>query len=185
MSIDDKIKEHCRDQKFARITRSVAKGCNEISRGYIVEYSEDFVILQETDDFKALGFNILPIRHLKEIRYNNNDRYYDKIMTWENEKVNIGLKTKVDLKSWQTIFKEFQKKKINVIVYCEAPEKDTFTIGPVKRVTDKNVFILYFNANGFFNDKPTKIDYNDISKIMFDDRYIDIFSKYTRRKKKK
>jgi hypothetical protein len=185
MTIKDKINEQYREQKYSKITRRVTEDCDLFSRGYIVDYSEDFVILQETDDFKVLGFNILPIRHFEKIRYNNYDKYYDKIMTLENEKINVGLKNKVNLTSWKTIFRDFQKKKMNVIVECEAPNIDTFTIGPVKKVTDKNVFILCFDPAGFFDEKPTRIDYDDISKVMFDDRYVDIFSKYTRERRKR
>ena len=185
MTIKDKIQECCKTQKFARITRDVTDDCERISRGYIVDYSKYFVAIQETDDFKLLGFNIFPTQHISRIRYNNHDRYYDKIMAFENEKDKIGLKTKVDLTSWKTIFKTFQKKKMNIIIECEDPDIGSFTIGMVKRVTDKSVFILYFDAAGFFDDKPIRIDYSEISKIMFDDRYIDIFSKYTRERKKK
>lgn len=185
MTILETIKTHCKDRKFSRITRDVSDDWDEISRGYFVDYSKDFVVLQETDDFKVLGFNIFPTRHISRIRYNNHDRYYDKIMAWENEKDKIGLKTKVDLTSWKTIFKTFQKKKMNVIIECEDPDIGSFTIGAVKRVTNKSVFILYFDAAGFLDDKPTRLDYEDISRIMFDDRYVDIFSKYTRERKKK
>jgi hypothetical protein len=185
MKIRDKIKEHCEDQKFSRITRDVTDDWEDLSRGYIVDYSKKFVVTQESDDFKLLGFNIFPIQHISRIRYNSHDRYYDKIMAWENEKDKIGLKTKVDLTNWTTVFKTFQKKKMNVIVECEDPDIGSFTIGTVKRVTDKSVFVLYFDAAGFIDDKPTRIDYDDISKIMFDDRYVDIFSKYTRERKKK
>jgi hypothetical protein len=48
-------------------------------------------------------------------------------MNWENEKVKIGLKTKVDLKDWKSIFQSFQEKNMNVIVECENPKIETFT----------------------------------------------------------
>ena len=185
MSIEDKIKEHCKSKKFSRITRDVTDVWDELSNGYIVDYSKNFVVIQESDDFKLLGFNIFPTQHISRIRYNNQDRYYDKILAWENEKDKLGLRTKVDLTNWKTIFKTFQKKKKNVIVECENPDIETFTIGTVKRVTDKSVFILYFDALGLLDDKPTRIDYDNISKVKFDDRYIEIFSKYTRERKKK
>ncbi|WP_445749877.1 hypothetical protein [Polaribacter sp.] len=181
----EKIKEFYENQKFARITRKVAEDWDELSRGYIVDFSNDFVVIQECDDFRLLGFNILPIKDFKKIRYNNNDKYYDKIMSLENEKKNIGIKTKVDLTDWKTIFQSFRKKKKNVIVECENPEIDSFTIGPIKRITEKSVFIQYFNATGLLNEKATKIEFENITKIMFDDRYIEIFSKYLRERKKK
>jgi len=181
----DKIKDFYKNQKFARITRIIGDDWDEISRGYIVDYSNDFVVIQETDDFKLLGYNILPIKDFKNIRFNNNDKYYDKIMTWENEKKNIGIKTKVDLTNWKTILKTFQKNKMNIAIECENPEIDSFTIGPVKRIVEKSVYIRYFDATGFYDNRLTKIDFESISKIMFDDRYIDVFSKYTRERKKK
>ncbi len=181
----DKIKDFYDNQKFARITRKVAEDCDEISRGYIVDFSNDFVVIQECDDFRLLGFNIFPLNDFKEIRFNNNDKYYDKIMSFENEKKNIGIKTKVDLTDWKSVFYSLKKNKKNVIVECENPKIGSFTIGPIKRITDNNVFIQYFNAAGFLEDKPTKIEFDNITKIMFDDRYIDVFSKYTRERKKK
>ena len=181
----EKIKDFCENQKFARITRKVAEDWDELSRGYIVDFSNDFVVIQESDDFRLLGFNILPIKDFKNIRFNNNDKYYDKIMSLENEKKNIGIKTKMDLSNWKTIFQSLRKKKKNVIVECENPEIGSFTIGLIKRITEKNVFIQYFNATGLLNEKSTKIEFENITKIMFDDRYIEIFSKYLRERKKK
>lgn len=157
----------------------------EISRGYIVDFSNNFVVIQETDDFKLMGFNVLPLKDFKTIRYNNNDRYYDKIMSLENQKNDIGIKTKIELTEWKTIFNSLRKAKKNIIIECENPEIDSFIIGPIKRITDKNVYIQYFNALGYLDEKYTKIEYENISKITFDDRYIEIFSKYLRERKHK
>ena len=56
MTIHDKIKFHHVNKKFARVTRQVADDYTEVSRGYIVDYSKDFIILQETDDFKVFSY---------------------------------------------------------------------------------------------------------------------------------
>ena len=181
--MNDKIKDFYENQKFARITRKVTPKTEMISRGYIVDYSDKFVVLQVTDDFKLMGFEIFPVQSIVKIRYNKNDKYYDKIMVWENEKGGLGIKTKVDLLSWTTIMKTFQKRKVNIIIECEDPDIDSFTIGPVERIIEKSVYVRYFDATGFFDKKLTKINFEDISKITFDDRYIDVFSKYTRKRK--
>lgn len=181
----EKINHFYEKQKFARITRKVAEDWNEVSRGYIIDFSNDFVMLQECNDFKLTGFNILPIKGFKKIRYNKYDKYYDKIMALENEKENIGAKTKVDLTDWKSIFNSLKEKRKNIIIECENPEISTFTIGPIKKTTDKSVFIQYFDATGFIDEKPTKIKFKNITKIILDDRYIDVFSKYTRERKTK
>ena len=181
----ERIKDFFENKKFARITRQVSVGSNEISRGYIVDFSNDFIVIQLTDDFKMLGYSILPIKDIREIRYNNHDKYYDKIMKWENEKEQIKLKTKILLKNWKSIFETFQANNSNIIIYCENPKIDSFTIGTIKKVTTKSVYILYFDANGFWDEEPTQINFANITNIVFDDRYIDVFSKYTRKRKNK
>jgi len=185
MTIHDKIKFHHDNKRFARVTRQVADDCMEVSRGYIVDYSENFIILQETDDFKVFSYLALPIAQISTIRFNSHDRFYDKIMVLEKEIENISLPHKIDLSSWQTIFKSIKTIGLNVIVECENPNIDTFTIGPITKTTKNLVYILYFDPTGFIDEKPTSIDYESITKVMFDDRYINVFSKYIRQRKKK
>ena len=43
----------------------------------------------------------------------------------------------------------------------------------------------YFDAAGFLDERPTKVKFSDITLVLFDDRYIDFFSKYLRNRKKK
>lgn len=183
MTILEQIASHYTNKKFARITRQVSEDLSEISRGYIVGYSKDFVILQATDDFMACGYNVLPLSQVIDVRYNNHDKYYDKIMRWEKEVDKIMLKHNVNLKDWVSVFTSIKATGLNVIVECEAPSINTFTIGPIKKVLKNAVQILYFDAAGFSDSKPTSIKYSDITKVMFDDRYINIFSKYIRHRK--
>ncbi len=184
MTISEKIIFHYDSKRFARISRLVAEGCTEISRGYIVDYSNDYIILQETEDFKVFSYLVLPISQISDIRNNSSDKFYDKIMKWEKEIDKVSLLHTIDLTSWQTIFKSLKKTGLNIIVECENPSIDTFTIGPIVKATKKLVYILYFSPTGFFDEKPTSIDYSSITKAVFDDRYINILSKYTRHRKK-
>lgn len=185
MTILEKIAFHYNNKKFARITRQVSEDFSEISRGYIVGYSNDFVILQETDDFRVYGYNVLPLSQIMDVRYNNCDKYYDKIMRWEKETDKIMLKHNINLKDWVSVFTSIKGAGLNVIVECEAPSINTFTIGPLKKVLKNAVQILYFDPLGFSDSKPTNIKFSDITKVMFDDRYINIFSKYIRHRKNK
>ncbi len=184
MKMHKKIKIFCKKQKFTRISREVAKDCYETNNGYIVDFSKKFIIMQECYGFKLMGFILLPIKDLEKIRHNKCDKCHEKIMLLENETKNLALKTKLDLSDWQTVFQSLQKKKKNVIVECESPKIESFTIGSIKKITNKSVFIHYFDATGLLDKKPTEIKFKDITKVTFDDRYVDIFSKYVRKRKK-
>lgn len=185
MDIKKKIKDHYKNQKFARITRRISKFDKEISRGYIVGKSDDFIILQAVEDFLLSGFSILPIRQIKKIRYNNFDEYYDKIVGWEKFKKKLKFKKNINLESWATILEFFKKEQKNIIIECEHYKHNLFLIGSIKKVTKKSVYIHYFNAEGVFDKKLTKVNFKDITSVTFDDRYIDVFSKYTRKSKKR
>lgn len=181
----DRIKDFYENPKLVRITRKVGEDWDELSSGYIVDFSNELIVLQECGDFELQGFSILPIKDFTKIRFNNNDKYYDKIMSLENQKKNIGIKTKLDITDWKTALKSLRKNKKNIAIECESPEIATFTIGPIKRINNKSVSIHNFDASGFFDEKPTKIKLKNITKILFDDRYIDVFSKYLRERRKK
>jgi len=125
-----------------------------------------------------MGISYLKLQLLKNARYNENDAYYDSIMKWEGKKKKIGLRKKLNIKSWQSIFKYLQLIEKPIIVECEHPKIDEFIIGPIKEITKKSVSIQYFNAKGILDTKPTKIKYKKISKVTFGDRYSTIFGKY-------
>lgn len=185
MTIKQKIKFHKDNKYYTRISREVGEGYIELNRGYIVDYSKDFIIVHETDDFKVLGYIVFPINQIKELRYNNDDKFYNKMMIWEKEYDKVGIPYKINLSDWQSMFKSIKTLDLGVIVECEHPKIETFTIGPIIKASKTAVHILYFNAKGISDEKPTSVAYNEISKVMFDDRYVNVFSKYLRQRKKR
>jgi hypothetical protein len=52
------------------------------------------------------------------------------------------------------------------------------TMDPIKRIENERVFIQFFNGEGFLEERLDRIAYADITKILFNIRYVDIFSKY-------
>lgn len=165
--------------------RQVAKDTVRKSNGYIVDFSDNFVLLQETDDFEVDGYAIFPIETIREILYSNNDKYYDKIMNLEGIIDSIQNKHKIDLTSWVTVMQSIKKLGFNVIVENEDPDDDSFDIGPITKISKSSVYVRYFNPQGFLDEKATKINWNLITVVKFDDRYTNIFSKYLRERKRK
>jgi len=183
--IPDKIKDHFENKKYAKITRGAGKYTFATAWGYVVDYSTDFILLQETDDFRILGYLILPIDQIKKIRFNKYDQCYNKIMIWEGEIENVSVRYKIDLTTWASIFNSIASYKLNVIVQCENPAIDSFTIGPIVETTKELVYIQNFDPAGVLDEEPTSINFSSITKVQFDDRYVNIFSKYLRNRKRK
>ncbi len=81
--LSEKIQLYLDNKSHVKVIRLVGKDTEETSRGYILYYSNDFILLQETDDFSVLGYIILPVIQIKDIRFAKNEQYYTKIMIWE------------------------------------------------------------------------------------------------------
>ena len=181
MNLLSKIKKHCKLKRYCKILREVdGKFANSLG-GYIVDYTKEFLVLQECNDFLLKGFKIIPLNTIIEIRYNQNDKCYDKIMRSEKVWDEINYTHNVDLTSWSTIFTSIQELGFNVIIENEHPKESTFDIGPITKVKEKYVRIRYFNAEGILQPSTTEFKWKHITVVTFDDRYINVFSKYLKR----
>ena len=183
--IAEQIKDHFENKKYGKIKRSSGKHALEMSNGYIVDYSDDFILLNEAGDFEVAGYLVLPIKYVKKIRYNKWDKYFEKILISEGEIGKVGVKYKIDLSNWKSVFESIKGHQLNVIVKCEDPKIDSFNIGLIINIYKKDVEIHNFDPSGLLDEKPTLISYKDITAVSFDDRYINIFSKYLRSRKPK
>ncbi len=179
-----KLNEHFAEKRYVRLTRR--KGDFEgVTMGFIIDKSKDFIIVQETDDFRILGYQIIPIKTIKHVRFNKNDQTYERILKEEGLLSQVKSKHKIDLTNWSSIGKDLIKTKLTIISECEHPKQRYFCIGKLTQVNKKSLSIRYFNAQGIYDKKNTKHNFGDITKLSFDDHYANVFSKYVVSKKNK
>ncbi len=185
MNLTEKIKYHCDNKKYCKVYRKVGKNSIEKTDGFIVDYSNEFLILQNVGDFFIYGYIIIPIKTIQKIRFNDCDKYFDKMCRLEGITDKIGNENKVDLSSWKSIFETIKILGFNVIIENENPDDETFDIGPIIEIDETSVTIRHFNAKGYLDEEPTKINWSLITIVKFDDNYINTFSKYLRERKTK
>ena len=116
MKILEKIKLHFEEKKYCKIKRQVGEDSFEKNDGFIVAYSDDFVVIKEVDDFVVRGYLVFQTETITEIRRNKSDIFFEKIYKLEGITQTIETNYKIDLTSWQTIFKSIKKLGFNVIV---------------------------------------------------------------------
>ncbi|NQX80484.1 MAG: hypothetical protein HRT66_00605 [Flavobacteriaceae bacterium] len=172
-----KLEKHCTEKIYVRLTRS--KGSFEaISTGFILDKSIDFILFQETDEFRILGYQIIPIDTIKHVRYNKNDKTVEKILKGEGLFSDVKIKYKIDLTDWKSIMNGIKNTNLTIISECEHPKLNSFCIGILKQIKRKSILIRYFNAQGVLDKENTKHKFKNITKLSFDDRYANVFSKY-------
>ncbi len=173
------LKKHFKENLYIRITRGFKKDFSELSKGYLIDLSSDFVLLKELDDFIIDGYNIIPINRIKNLRYNENDKYFDFISKSEFSLEELVSKDfDVNLNSWESIFKSLKSLDKTIISECEKYKHNYFAIGKINKVKEDSVLIDYFNAQGVLDAKPVEHKFKWITKVTFDDDYSKVFSKY-------
>ena len=176
LSFLKKLNDYSSKMKYCLISRKINKEELSYKKGYIIDFSEEFILFKEVEDFIVRGYLVFPISHISKIRRNENDVFFDKICKLEKIKDSI-YKPEIELNNWESIFISIKKLGFNVIIN-EVPDKDTFNIGPILNVSNSEVTINYFDATGKFDDELIKIQYSDITHIDFDDIYTNTISKY-------
>lgn len=177
-----KLENHYQKKRYSRLTRKRG-GFKEISTGFVLGISESFILLQETDDFRILGYQVFPIDTIKNIRYNNYDKTYERILDKEGLLDKVDLKHKIDLTDWLSLCKSIKRTGLTVISECEHPDIQSFCIGDLKKINKKSIEIRYFNAEGIYDDENTSNRFKNITKLSFDDRYANVFSKHAKKRK--
>jgi hypothetical protein len=178
MTIFEKIVKHSFEKNYVKIKCDVGKKSYKICHGYILNYSSEFILLIENDNFIFDGYAVFLISSIVKIRNNEFDQHIDYIMAAENKKREIQISYPINLESWQTILKSINDAALYCSIENENENNFFFKIGEIKKINQKSLSILNFDPEGFLDKEPTKIKYKEISKITFDDNYTSIMSKY-------
>lgn len=175
----DTLLEKCILTKtLVKLEREVVEGEADIA-GFILDKSDQFLLVQQVEEFDLNGYAIIRKDHFSALRANEFDEVMEQILKEEGIlKKKYGLKKTISLDSWTSMFETLKKKDFHVIVECEDLEEPTFTIGPVTKVGKNSVQVHFYDAIGVYDKKPTKIKFEDITLVRFGDRYSTIFRKY-------
>lgn len=151
----------------------------ESASGFIVKYSDKYVMIQEIYDFMLVGFRILPYERISSIRYNENEKIYKKIIS-EEGLLNFNNKVidTTSLKNAEKLFSSLQDQNFHCIIESASKTHDFFTIGEITKVKEKSVMIHNYDSTGKLDKKPCKIPYKEIEFITFNDNYSTVFRKY-------
>ena len=167
-------------KEFARITRKYGgKYTKNIERGIVHNISNSLVQICSIEDFKFEESSIFPTKHISKLRFNRNDKYYDHILQLEKIPNKLKTASNPNLTNWNSFFNSL--KTDCLIIETENSKNRTFHIGSVIVVKKKKIKFLYFNAQGKVDKTPYSIKYNDITKVILDSNYSNVFKNHVRK----
>jgi len=137
------------------------------------------VLLQNIDDFDLDGYVVLPRNDVASVRSDESERFVERVLRDEGELRNVSPPPfPVALDSWAGLFSTIAAAGEIIIVECEANPDEDFCIGVVTGVTDGAVGIHQFDFVAMWDDAPTVVAYDDITRVRFGDRYSRVFPRY-------
>lgn len=175
--IQKKIEQIKEKKQISRFYISV----NEVEKyidGFVLDSSEQFVLLRECVDFDTKGLVIIPSNKITKLRQSKMERSFTKIYKAEKLIDKATIFNKISLESFILIFKAIKYKYKYVIVENVFQGSMEFCIGEIKRINKSSVSILYFDITGKVDNETTTIPFEDIANIEFDSNYINTFIKH-------
>jgi len=150
--------------------------------GYIIAQNKHFILFCDFMDFHYDGMVIIKKKDVAEIRYSDFEKQLDKMKAGEGIKQNAlkrVRKLNVKLGTYPEILEQIKAKDLAIIIEDLYGNKDYFQIGPIEKIGKKAVKLHYMNAKGYYEFKPVKAYYTDITFTRFDGPYATLFYKYS------
>ena len=150
--------------------------------GVVFSYSDDYVFMCDLSDFNYDGLVVFRKADIIEVRYSENEVFFEKILKAENILRSIRLQKRENpfrVGTLKRMLEQLEKLKIPVIFECLYDEEEKFQIGPIESTHIDKIKITYFNSAGEFDEKPVEINFTDITFLRFDSPYANLFYKYT------
>lgn len=129
------------------------------------------------DDFIFDGYSVYRLNDIVRVKIKND--FCDKILLEEGLTTNITIPS-IDINNWKSVFESLAPMNKNIIVEKQTidPKHSKFVIGRIHEIHKKYAYVWNFDANGEWNDYPTRVPYSEITNVEFGSRYVETFSKY-------
>lgn len=164
-------------RQYARIARSGVSQSADYH--FVLDVGPKLVLLQDESSFRLDGYSIVNLADVTAVRSGRLERFSERML--KGEKIRPALPpVRVDLTDWRTVLKSLQTSGKNLIIECEPGDEDLdeFYIGRIEKLNKATVSFRHFDALGQWDDEPTTIRFRDITRVRFDERYIEVYSKH-------
>jgi hypothetical protein len=169
-------KEFMQEQKLVSIRRD--KIDSSSIQGFILELSDELVLLQYVYDFNLDGLMILRFSDITEIKCSATEELQKQLLIEEQlfKKIDFGFKFNTE--NWKTILTQLSSHYDYCILEDEEPDEPIFLIGKIQKIGKSDVSINYFSGAGNWDEKPSKLAFNKISSCQVNTNYLNVYQRY-------
>jgi len=177
MAVIDKLQALKEKRQYARIARSGVSRSADFH--FVLDLGPSLVLLQDESSFRLDGYSIVNLADVTAVRSGRLERFTERLLKQERATPSLP-PVPIDLSDWRTVLKSLLAYGKNLIIECETGDDDLdeFFIGRIEKLNKASVSFRHFDALGQWDDEPTTIRFRDITRIRFEERYIEVYSKF-------
>lgn len=148
--------------------------------GYLLGLSPELGLMHCFDDFEPDGYTLFRVEDVLSHDRGPHEVHWDRMLAGEGLLGGLNLPVEFDLSTLQSALESIQSKYTNVIIECEEDGEDeqTFYLGRLIEVAPSHVSLLYVDSLGNWDDTPSEIAVERITKVQFDTPYLRRFMRY-------
>jgi hypothetical protein len=173
------LMEHLGTGRMIRLERELQ---NEPSlHGYLIGLSPELGLMLCFDDFEPDGYTIFRVEDVLSHQRGAHEEHWDRMLAGEGLLDGLRLPFEVDLASYPAALRSLAPRHGNVIIECEDQHEDDgdFYLGRLLEVGDEVIVLHYVDALGRWEESPSRIPVDAITKVQFDTPYLRRFMRYT------
>lgn len=172
------LTEHIGTTQMLRIERSLS--AEPSLHGYLLGLSPVLGLMHCFDDFDPDGYTIFRLEDVLAHERGPHEKHWDRMLTGEGLLEGMKLGTEINLSNLHSALASLQTHFADIIVECEddSDEEGSFFLGRVLEVNSEGVSLLYVDALGHWDEMPSLISLERITKIQFDTPYLRRFMRY-------
>jgi len=173
------LAEHVGTGQMVRVDRGLSG--EPTLHGYILGLSPELGLMHCFDDFEPDGYTLFRLEDVLSLERGAHEEHWDKMLGGEALLGGLKAPFKIDLTDMPSALRSMQASFSDLIIECEeeSEEEGCFYLGRLLEVTRESVVLHYVDALGRWDDAPTIIPVERITKVQFDTPYLRRFMRYT------
>jgi hypothetical protein len=150
-------------------------------QGFVLEMSDELVLLQYVYDLNLDGLMILRAADISEIQRSATDEFQEGLLQAEGLLSAVPFDYSVDLGSWPMAITALAKDYPLLILERELLDEPDLAIGRVLDVGAEEVHLKYFTGTAKWREEPDKLRFTDITSCQAGTNYLNVYQRYFER----
>lgn len=147
-------------------------------QGFLLDYSQELVLIQYVYDFRLDGLLALRLSDITSIESTKTDVFQTQLIHDEGLLTNFSFETNYNVKSWTSLVRDISSEFRFIIVEDENPKDPLFFLGEISLITEEKVSIRCFSGTAKWNESLSEIPVEDISSIQAGNNYVRVYARY-------